>query len=403
MTKTNWQYTTLGGVCLKITDGSHWSPKGIDQGVPMASVKDMTDFGFNISTCKLISFEDYQKLIKNDCKPLRDDVLIAKDGSYLKHVFVWKQEVDLAILSSIAILRPNKNLIEPQFLAKYLMSSNTKAEMTGYVSGAALPRIILKDFINFRILIPPLPTQHKIAAILSAYDDLIENNLRWIKILEDMAQSLYREWFVKFRFPGHEKVQMVDSPPGKIPEGWEVIKVGGLLEKVRRKKKLKKQYYETDGPIPVVDQGRDFIGGYTTDPETLFDSPLPIIVFGDHTRVLKYVDFPFACGADGTQLLRPNTEQMPISLFYYVLKSIDLSDFAYARHFKFLKEQEVLVPNEQITRLFAQVADPVRDLIRCLLSRNTNLRRTRDLLLPKLISGKLDVSDLDIKTGGHMQ
>jgi len=251
MTKTNWQYTTLGGVCLKITDGSHWSPKGIDQGVPMASVKDMTDFGFNISTCKLISFEDYQKLIKNDCKPLRDDVLIAKDGSYLKHVFVWKQEVDLAILSSIAILRPNKNLIEPQFLAKYLMSSNTKAEMTGYVSGAALPRIILKDFINFRILIPPLPTQHKIAAILSAYDDLIENNLRWIKILEDMAQSLYREWFVKFRFPGHEKVQMVDSPPGKIPEGWEVIKVGGLLEKVRRKKKLKKQYYETDGPIPV--------------------------------------------------------------------------------------------------------------------------------------------------------
>ena len=77
--------------------------------------------------------------------------------------------------------------------------------------------------------VPPLPTQRKIAAILSAYDDLIENNLRRIKILEEMAQNLYREWFVKFRFPGHQHARFTDSPLGRIPEGWEVVKLGTLL------------------------------------------------------------------------------------------------------------------------------------------------------------------------------
>lgn len=302
------------------------------------------------------------------------------------------------------VFRANPGISEPAYVYYLASTDLIRGPAEKSMSGASgRQRADIQSIADLQVPAPTHPIQRKIATILSAYDDLIENNLQRIKILEDMAQSLYQEWFVKFRFPGHERVRMVDSPLGKIPERWELIKIGGLLEKVKRKKKLKKQSYVTDGPIPVVDQGRDFIGGYTTDQETLFDSPLPIIVFGDHTRILKYVDFPFACGADGTQLLRPNTERMPISLFYYVLKSIDLSDFAYARHFKFLKEQGVLIPNEQIARLFAQVADPMRDLIRCLLSRNTNLRRTRDLLLPKLISGELDVSDLDIKTGGHIQ
>ncbi|MCK4828216.1 restriction endonuclease subunit S, partial [bacterium] len=188
--KEDWVVTTLNDICVRITDGSHWSPKGIIEGIPMASVKDMTDFGLNVETCKRISAEDYQKLVKNDCKPQIDDVLIAKDGSYLKHVFAWKKNIDIAILSSIAILRPNKKIVEPEFLAKYLMSPVTKKAMSGYVTCSALPRIILKDFKNFQILLPPLTIQRKIAGILSAYDELIENNIRRIQILEEMAQRI---------------------------------------------------------------------------------------------------------------------------------------------------------------------------------------------------------------------
>jgi type I restriction enzyme S subunit len=124
----------------------------------MASVKDMNDWGLDIENCRRIRENDYLELIRNDCKPLKGDVLIAKDGSYLKHIFVVDKESDLAILSSIAILRPNERM-NPYFLAMYLKDSSVAARMKGYVSGVAIPRIVLKDFRKFEIVIPPEPLQ----------------------------------------------------------------------------------------------------------------------------------------------------------------------------------------------------------------------------------------------------
>jgi len=262
--------------------------------------------------------------------------------------------------------------------------------------GAAIQNINTEILRETEIPCPPLHTQRKIGAVLSAYDDMIENNARRIKILEEMAQSLYREWFVKFRFPGHQHARFTDSPLGPIPEGWEAVKVGDILKKVKRGDKIQKQDYAAEGLIPVVDQGKEFIGGYTDNAESLISYDLPLIIFGDHTRVLKFIDFPFACGADGTQLLKSDDERMPMTLFYYALLSIDLSDFAYARHFKFLKEEALALPAKSIADRFDQFVSPLRDQTRSLMQKNTTLRRTRDLLLPRLISGEVDVSELDI-------
>src|SRR5579871_5601200 len=117
---TTWTKQKLGDLMVKVTDGSHWSPKEQSIGIPMVSVKDMTEFGFNTKDCKRISKQDYEKMVQSDCKPQYNDILIAKDGSYLKHSFVWEESVDLAILSSIAILRPNTNKINPYFFSKVL-------------------------------------------------------------------------------------------------------------------------------------------------------------------------------------------------------------------------------------------------------------------------------------------
>jgi type I restriction enzyme S subunit len=155
-----WEVKPLSYVCSRITDGSHWSPKTVDEGYPMASVKDMHNCGFHIERCRKISAEDYEKLVRNDCKPLKNDVLVAKDGSYLKHIFVIEKEIDMVILSSIALLRPNEKIIS-NLLSLYLLEPSIKARMAGYVSGAALPRIILKDFRNFLILVPPINFQNK--------------------------------------------------------------------------------------------------------------------------------------------------------------------------------------------------------------------------------------------------
>jgi type I restriction enzyme S subunit len=119
----------------------------------MASVKDMHPWGINIETCRKISEHDFRQLQDSDCIMVKNDVLIAKDGSYLKHCFVVEEDMDIALLSSIAILRPNKK-INPHILALTMKQPEIKARMAGYVSGAALPRIILKDFKKFKIKLP---------------------------------------------------------------------------------------------------------------------------------------------------------------------------------------------------------------------------------------------------------
>tara|TARA_R110002020_G_scaffold51894_3_gene146416 strand:- start:869 stop:2134 length:1266 start_codon:yes stop_codon:yes gene_type:complete len=149
-----WEVVVLENLCNKITDGAHKSPKSVDVGVPMASVKDMHDFGINASKCRQISYEDYEDLKRQDSVVKANDILVAKDGSYLKHTFVVEKELEMALLSSIAIIRPNEK-VKPHWLAYCLRSPLVKERMKNYVSGAAIPRIILKDFRKFNLFIPP--------------------------------------------------------------------------------------------------------------------------------------------------------------------------------------------------------------------------------------------------------
>ena len=285
---------------------------------------------------------------------------------------------------------------------KYYMEI-LKLQMQSVSRGTTQDNLSVDKLLSFDFCVPPLPLQHRIASIFSAYDELIENNQRRIRILEDMARSLYREWFVHFRYPGHDsprpqageglgvRAGFVDSPLGQIPQGWEVKKIAELLAKVSRQGKIKTQDYLQTGDLPVIDQGRELVGGYTNDADVEYSGELPVIVFGDHTRILKFIDFPFACGADGTQLLRSNDERMPVSLFYYTLSVIELSDFAYARHFKFLKEELVVVPIAEVATAFSERVDPIKRQVRILQQQSDNLRRTRDLLLPRLLSGGINI------------
>jgi type I restriction enzyme S subunit len=324
------------------------------------------------------------------------DTLLATVRPNLKSYWFSRNAQQNAIASTgFAVLRAGKE-IDERFLYFTVTNQSFTDYLTANAKGAAYPAVDTGTLERAEIYLPPLPVQRKIAAILSAYDDLIENNLRRIKILEEMAQNLYREWFIKFRFPGYQTARFVDSPLGRIPEVWEITKVGDILKNVKRGIKIQKKDYAIEGAIPIVDQGKEFVGGYTDNIESLISKDLPLIIFGDHTRILKFIDFPFACGADGTQILKSNDERMPITLFYCALLSIDLSDFAYARHFKLLKEEHLFLPTKSIAAFFDQFVSPLREQLRSLMQKNTTLRRTRDLLLPRLISGELDVSELDI-------
>jgi len=327
----------------------------------------------------------------------RNDILLNITGaSVARCCMVPDNILPARVNQHVSIIRIRQEMANPRHILYCLISHQYKQKLLAIAQGGATREALTKEKIeDFEILVPSLSNQHKIASILSAYDDLIENNNRRIKILEEMAQAIYREWFVNFRFPGHEKVKMVKSELGMIPEGWEVAKVGDLLWKIERRPRVKKEDYLKQGEIPAIDQGAEFIGGYTNDHDALHDNPLPIIVFGDHTRIVKYIDFPFASGADGTQLLYPENEELMPAYFYYTVKNIDLSSFAYARHFKFLKEQEVLIPDSQTLKLFNENVGLFLKQTSIFRKRNDVLRKTRDLLLPKLISGEIDVENMN--------
>ena len=154
-----WKVITFSEVTSKLTDEAHYSPKSADIGMPMASVKDMNDWGFDFNKCRTISIEDYNKLVSQGCQPMKDDVVIAKDGSYLKHSFVVEKDLYIVLLSSIAILRPNGKLAS-QLLNLNLKLDSVKDRMKAIVSGAAIQRIVLKEFRKFLIIVPPTKIQN---------------------------------------------------------------------------------------------------------------------------------------------------------------------------------------------------------------------------------------------------
>jgi len=258
------------------------------------------------------------------------------------------------------------------------------------MSGASgRQRADLKSIVGLEVPCPPLPTQRKIAAILSPYDDLIENSLRRIKILEEMAQNLYREWFVKFRFPGHQHACFTDSPLGRIPEGWEVKRLGEILE-LNYGKALKKED-RREGNVPVY--GSSGVVGH-------HDLPLvngPGIVVGRKGNVGSvYWSEESFFPIDTAYFV---TSKMPLRFLFYDLQTKNFLDNDAAvpglnRNQAY--SLETVKPPEDIMTRFCQFADDFEQQATALRLQNTTLRRTRDLLLPRLISGEVDVSELDI-------
>ena len=195
--KQGWEIRRLEEICLRITDGSHFSPKeDLNGKYPMLSVKDMGVTCFSYDNCKHINEDDYKTLVANGCKPSIDDVLVAKDGSYLKTAFVQRVEKEQVILSSIAILTPNKTILNPDFLAFFFKSHHTKDIVErNYLTGTAIKRVILKGFRKISLSVPPIAEQEKIVAELDCLSGIIEKKKQQLKELDNLAQSIFYEMF----------------------------------------------------------------------------------------------------------------------------------------------------------------------------------------------------------------
>ena len=166
-----WNVISATECCSIITDGSHFSPQGQKDGYPMLSVKDMRNDGFHYEKCKKISEKDFQILKKQGCIPKVGDVLISKDGSYFYYGFVLREYKEQAILSSIAMLRPVLNRVNPYYLCNYMLSEGVVSFVgDNYVTGAALKRVILKGIKQIPVMLPPIELQNQFADFVQQVD-----------------------------------------------------------------------------------------------------------------------------------------------------------------------------------------------------------------------------------------
>src|SRR4030043_1046326 len=210
------------------------------------------DSAFEYSELAFIDEQQAKEL--SNVQVERSDILLNITGaSVARCCMVPNNLLPARVNQHVAIIRIKKELANPRHILYCLISHRYKQKLLAIAQGGATREALTKEKIeDFEILLPSLATQNKITSILSAYDDLIENNLKRIKILEEMAQMIYREWFVNFRFPGHEKVKMVKSDLGMIPEGWMRMTLRDVLESLESGSRPKGGINPNEKAVPSI-------------------------------------------------------------------------------------------------------------------------------------------------------
>lgn len=281
--------------------------------------------------------------------------------------------------------------LDKQFLYYLFNLRTVRAQIRATANGAKVRHTSPARIYDVEVSLPQLATQQRIASILAAYDDLIENNTRRIAILEEMARRLYEEWFVHFRFPGHEEVEF----DGELPIGWKASVVSESVKRFTTGKKFDQKTVQASGSVPVLDQGKSGIIGYhDEEPGFQASSEDPVVVFANHTCYQRLVMFPFS----SIQNVIPfkSSDQFPRNIYWLhhaTLGLVELND--YKGHWPQFAAKEISIPPLELSDNFGSKVAPLHQQIRLLQVKNGNLRAQRDLLLPKLVSGEIDVSEAE--------
>lgn len=382
-----WKRVKLKDLCREITVG-YVGPMATEytaNGIPFLRSQNILPFQLELSSVKYISPEFHKKLKKSALYPR--DVVVVRTG-YPGTACVIPSSFPVSNCADLVIIRPSSQL-NSYYLAYVFNSAWGRSHVSGNLVGVAQQHFNIGVAKEMVIHLPPFSIQNKIASILSAYDELIENNTRRIAILEEMAQSLYREWFVHFRFPGHEKKSMVESVLGMIPEGWEVKKLGEAIELAYGKALIADRRIK--GNIPVYGSGG--VVGYHNEG----------IVKGPGIIVGRKGNVGSVFWSDG--------DFFPIDTVFFVRSNVSLHYIYYnlqEQHFVnndaavpgLNRNQAYLLPflwpDGTILSIFQELVAPLFRQKLALTQKNTNLCLTRDLVLPKLISGEVDVEGLEI-------
>lgn len=254
-------------------------------------------------------------------------------------------------------------------------------------SGSAQSQITIADLEKLEIDLPPITVQQKIVAILSIYDDKIELNNKIAKNLEGTTQSIFKEWFVKFKFPEYEKVKMVDSGLGEIPEGWGVKNIMETVKRIPVGKKFEDKTALQTGKVPILDQGESgFIGFHNEEPGVFASIEKPVVIFTNHTCNYRLITFSFSAIQNVLPYIGDNDYP---TLFVYYLTKGKIKMQEYKGHWPEFEHQVFVIPPVELAVKFIENIKPMVAKIIEIETENKKLAQMRDLLLPKLMKGEI--------------
>jgi type I restriction enzyme S subunit len=395
-----WKTDKLRNLPIEFVDGDRSSkyPKRsefVSEGIPFLNAESINEGYLNLSKANFLTEEKFSSIKKGRLQG--GDLILTTRGNGVGKAAYFSGKPSTGLINAqLLIIRPEQKHIFPRFLYYSFINPYFQGTLKNFVSGSAQPQLPIQSLREVELSYPPLPIQCKITAILSAYDDLIENNTRRIEILEEMARSLYREWFVNFRFPGHEQVKMVDSELGLIPEGWEFGRLDDALILQRGFDLPTKQRKE--GNVPIYAS----TGITGTHNEAKVKAPGVVTGRSGSLGTVIYVDEDF-WPLNTTLWVKEFRRVTPLYAFY-LLSNLKLDQYNSGAAVPTLNRNDihgllVVLPHQRILEQFNQFVEPLLVLKKNLIKRNDNLRQTRDLLLPKLISGEIDLENLEINTG----
>lgn len=280
----------------------------------------------------------------------------------------------------------DENKADTRFV-KYLFDAHLQMRYKKFTQGAAQDNLSQEKLLSLKFPVPNVLVQRKIADAIAVYDDLIENNHRRIDLLEQATRLLYKEWFVHFRFPGHEHVKVV----GGVPEGWKPVPVKSLVKRIPAGRLFDQKTCEVVGSIPILDQGRSGIIGYHNEqPSVRASTEEPMVVFSNHTCYQRIIHFPFSCIQNVLPFEPSNIYDRNIYWLHYATSGLVKTN-GYKGHWPELMAKQVLLPPLGLCNAFAEVVRNNHHMIYNLERQNRELRDARDLLLPRLMNGEIAI------------
>jgi type I restriction enzyme S subunit len=392
----------LEDVCELIVDCPHSTANDEGNGFPLIRTPNIGKGRLILEGVHRVSQEVYDKRNLR-AVPQDDDLIFAREAP-AGNVAVIKNGEKVCLGQRTVLLRPNKALVNPDFLAYYLLSPQQQYGLLGTANGATVAHVNIPTIRNLKIDVPDLDKQVKIAGIISAYDNLIENNQKQIKLLEEAAQRLYKEWFVDLRFPGYETTPVVDG----VPEGWKWTQLADIA--AVNKRSISKDYsFEY---IDYIDIGSVSAGRIESKTRYMLkDAPgraKRVVCDGDviwgmvrpNLKSYALVFHPQDTTIASTGFAVLSAKKVPFSFLYchviqdefisYLVNCTNGAAYPAVKPIHF-EEANILVPTNSLLEKFQALAEPMFRKIEVLSKQIEVAAEARDRLLPKLMSGELEV------------